>query len=73
MMEKNKNYPPECENWLEDCYNCDTAGEQYHWTEREQLELERKLTIQAISRYERQLTEIENKIFMLEHDRDKEQ
>ena len=54
-------------------YNCDTAGERYHWTEREQLEVERKLTIQAISRYKRQLTEIENKIFMLEHDRDKEQ
>ena len=73
MMKENKNYPPECENCSEDCYNCDTAGEQYHWTAREQLEVERKLTIQAISRYKRQLTEIENKIFMLEHDRDKEQ
>ena len=53
MMKENKNYPPECENCSEDCYNCNTAGERYHWTEREQLELERKLTIQAISRYER--------------------
>ena len=72
-MVKNKNYPPACETWVEDRYKCDTAGERYHGTEREQLELERKLTIQAIHRYERQLAKIENKIFLLEHDRDKEQ
>jgi len=48
------------------CYNCDSAGKRWYLSKKEDLLLRRKLLLQAISRNQRQIAEIDTELALME-------
>jgi len=58
--------PEVCKHCTDDCYACDHAGERWYLSEIDSLKLKRKLKEQAISRFQREIAEIDARIALLE-------
>ena len=55
--------PTECINCEEqDCGECDIAGLRWVLTKRSELELQRKIKLKAIERFQRELAEIDRQL-----------
>ncbi len=59
--------PEECQLCAEQsCYNCDSAGKRWFLSRKEDLLLRRKLLLQAITRTQKQIAEIDTELALME-------
>lgn len=64
-----KELPAACLSCKEgDCYNCDTAGQRWSLSAKDELLLRRKALLKAMERLQRQLAEIDREISLLSGD-----